>query len=310
MHKAPVILFVDSRESAGTAVALLEESGYKVIRVSGPVQTMQRITDDPPQLIILAPAFAAPGGGALLTDLRSDGILAHIPIVLFLAEGTLPESIDWLRVPCDDYLLEPCSPAELRARVALALARGQRDVNANPLTGLPGNVSIMREVERRLERSESFAVAYLDVDNFKSFNDKYGFARGDEVLRMTARILLNAVRTACPAHGYVGHVGGDDFLFITDALHIEHACKAVIENFDLIVPNFYDDDDRARGSIESIDRTGNPHTFPLMSCSIAVIDASGGRVRHLGDISARAVEVKHYAKEMPGSNYLVDRRKA
>ena len=309
MAEARQVLLVDNRDSAQATFSLLEEAGYRVTWVRSAAAALQRITDLPPQAILLAPEFSPPGGGALLTDLRSDSVLSQIPVLLFLAREVAPNSIDWLRVPCDDFVCEPYEPDTLCARLALALARGQRDINANPLTGLPGNVSIMREVEHRLEHSEPFAVAYLDVDHFKPFNDKYGFARGDEVLRMTARIVVNAVRAICPAHGYVGHVGGDDFIFITEAPRIEQACRNVIENFDLVLPNFYDDDDRERGTIESIDRRGNPQTFPLMTCSIAVVDASGGNIQHLGDLSARAAEVKHFAKELPGSNFLVDRRR-
>lgn len=308
--ESPRILLVDGRDAAGATTAILEDAGYRVTRATTAAQALQRVTDTPPGLVLLAPEFGPPGGGSLLTDLRTDGLVAHVPVVLLLEAPATPESIEWNRVPCDDFLVEPWAPAELCARTALALARGQRDVNANPLTGLPGNMCIMREIERRLARNDAFAVAYLDIDHFKSYNDKYGFARGDEILRMTARIVVNAVRSVAPVQGYVGHVGGDDFLFLTDSPRIEAACKEILNHFDLVVPNFYDDEDRARGTIESTDRQGKPQTFPLMTCSIAVIDVGSSAIRHPGDISARAAEVKHFAKELPGSNYLVDRRKA
>jgi len=216
--------------------------------------------------------------------------------------------VDWVRLRVDEFLVAPYSDEELLARVQICLARAQRDLNANPLTGLPGNIAIIREAEARLKRNAPFAVAYLDLDHFKPFNDKYGFLRGDEVLRMTARVVVNAARAIKSDHSFVGHVGGDDFVFMAPSDLIGRACDEITRNFDLLIPNFYDEEDRIRGAIHSIDRQGNTSTFSLMTCSIAVIDAAGHAVKHVADISARAAQVKKYAKSIQGSSTCYDRR--
>ncbi len=289
--------------------AALEAAGFTVREAADARSLLSALYSSPPRCIVL-PA-ACPGsraGQPLVLELKNDNAYGHAPVLVTLPAERIPE-MDWQRFPADDYLAEPFSDEELVARVRLCIARTGRDVNANPLTGLPGNYSIMREAERRLDSGDTFALAYVDLDNFKPFNDKYGFARGDEVLRMTARILVNVIGGLGSRETYVGHVGGDDFLFITPSHLVEHACADVCRNFDLVLPNFYDDEDRTRGEIRSVDRAGNPQTFPLMGCSIAVIDTARSAVQHLSEMSARAAVVKKYAKSLPGSDYLVDRRR-
>jgi diguanylate cyclase (GGDEF)-like protein len=152
-------------------------------------------------------------------------------------------------------------------------------------------------------------LCYLDLDNFKAFNDCYGFARGDEALRMTARIVSNVVQRISDGAGFVGHVGGDDFFFIIPAQCGKECCEEIITNFDLVIPTLMDEEDRARGYIESKDRQGNPQRFPLLSASIAVIDLTITELNHLGEASAIAGELKKAVKKRKGSNYMVNRRK-
>jgi diguanylate cyclase (GGDEF)-like protein len=243
----------------------------------------------------------------VLDAVKHDRAFGHLPVMIVLDETTRA-SISWASAICDDYLIRPLNADELLARVALCIARSHRDVNANPLTGLPGNLTIMREAARRLESGDPFAMGYVDLDHFKAFNDKYGFERGDQVLRMAARVLVNAVNRLGIAGAYVGHVGGDDFILMVPSAHTTQACAAIIRDFDTIVRDFYDDEDREAGEIRSKDRQGNPQTFPLMSCSIAVVDTESSDIRHVGELSARAAEVKKEAKRVDGSTYMIDRR--
>lgn len=303
------VLIVDDRPDAEALRDVLASEGFLVRIARGSGEAFQRLHANPPGCLLVAAHFSALAGHSLLQDLKDDNLCGRLPALLLVEASRVSQGIDWTRLPADDYIAEPFDPAELVTRVRLCLARAQRDINANPLTGLPGNVSIMREAERRLALGQPFALAYLDIDHFKSFNDKYGFSRGDEVLRMTARVVSNAVHALNDPDVYVGHVGGDDFVFLVPSRAVEQACKEVLRNFDLIVPNFYDDEDRARGLIESVDRQGNTRSFPLMSCSVAVVDTALVDVEHLAGISERAAAVKHFAKGLPGSNYLIDRRR-
>lgn len=289
--------------------SLLEAAGFALCGAPDSKAALERIHNDPPGILVLPYAGDGIEAHPLLLSLRSDNLYGRMPIVLTLTEADLSRGVDWEALPCDDYLVTPAQEGELLSRLRLAAARVQREMDANPLTGLPGNITIMREAERRLASGEPFAVAYLDLDHFKPFNDRYGFIRGDEVLRMTARIMLNAIRSLRSPNTYVGHVGGDDFIFITPVELVEQACKRVLADFDHIILNFYDEEDRIAGAISSEDRQGRPRRFPIMSCSIAVVDAGQSAVDHIGDISARAAEVKRFAKGLPGSNYIIDRRR-
>lgn len=285
----------------------LEASGRRVLCAETPNSVPSLIHEGPPSCLIMRWNLVNRDGAPLLDELKSDNVYGHLPVIVTVSQEEL-ESINWTTIPADDYLLRPFRERNTLARVHLCEARALRDLHANPLTGLPGNLPIMREAERRLEKHAPFAVAYLDIDHFKPFNDKYGFSRGDEVLRMTARLLVNAVRDAQNPDTYVGHVGGDDFIFMAPCEIMDKICEKVIQSFDMVVPNFYDDEDRMAGAIQSIDRQNNPQSYPLMGCSIAVVDTGASHIEHVGDISERAAEVKKYAKTFPGSNYIIDRR--
>ncbi len=289
-------------------VGLLNNAGYQAKPVVEPELIQTIIQEEPPSCIIVPFSLrCADGTTSLIETLKNDPIYGHLPMITTLTLQDL-EGINWTNLRVDDFLTEPFEQSTLLARVQICLARAQRDLNANPLTGLPGNISIIREAEARLRSGAPFCVAYLDLDHFKPFNDKYGFLRGDEVLRMTARIVVNAVRGTNRRDTYVGHVGGDDYVFILPTEVTPSVCEQVIRNFDLLIPNFYDEEDRILGAIHSIDRQGNSTTFSIMTCSIAVVDSSIHQIKHVADISARAAQVKKLAKSMPGSSTCFDRR--
>lgn len=309
MSEAPHILVVDSEAGTNSiAVEVLSAAGYAANFAPRPGLIQSMIQETPPNCIVVPYELkGALPGVSLAEDLKNDTIYGHLPMLITLSAQDLP-SVDWGKLKVDEFLLAPYTGQELLARVQICLARAQRDLNANPLTGLPGNIAIIREAEARLSRGDNFAVAYLDLDHFKPFNDKYGFIRGDEVLRMTARVVVNAARGTKSDLSFVGHVGGDDFVLIAPSELIEGACEEILRNFDLLIPNFYDEEDRIRGAIHSIDRQGDTSTFSTMTCSIAVIDAAAHAVKHVAEISARAAQVKKYAKSIKGSTTCFDRR--
>jgi diguanylate cyclase (GGDEF)-like protein len=216
--------------------------------------------------------------------------------------------IEWENTPVDDYLRKPLDPGETRSRIFLALSRAAGVRDANPLTRLPGNYSIMKELQERIDHKPRFAVGYVDLDYFKSFNDKYGFLRGDEIIKMTARLLTNSIRRLSSPDAFVGHIGGDDFVFIVPCENVEGVCRELIGNFDLVIGNFYDEEDRIHGYIEAKNRRGRNERFPLMSVSIAVVTNEYRPIKHIGQISAIAAEVKKRVKAMDGSNYIKDLR--
>jgi len=298
-----------------------------------PGAAVDRLLNAPPDLLLVdgpdggdAPAL---DGRRLVEMVKGENVYRSTPVILVLDPEALDLGPDWTRVQADDFLLRqpglpvpgapgaglpglaalPLDPVEAAARIALTVARARRTQDTNPLTLLPGNTSIMQAVQARIDARELFALGYADLDHFKAFNDKYGFARGDEVLRMAARLLVNTVRQAADATGFVGHVGGDDFVFAVPAAVARPVCERFIAAFDAIVPGFYDADDRARGAIASRDRGGNPCTFPLMAVSIAVVVNHDAKLVHYGEASSIASELKKRAKATPGSSYVLDRRR-
>jgi diguanylate cyclase (GGDEF)-like protein len=182
-------------------------------------------------------------------------------------------------------------------------------LDANPLTRLPGNTSIINTVQRLFAYGTDFALAYADLDHFKPYNDKYGFSRGDEILLMAARIIGNTVSMQQSDPSFVGHIGGDDFVFVLSPDVVEDACRSIISDFDAIVPSFYDPADRAHGYILSYDRQGKEQIFPILSISIAVVRNIQAKYSCYAELSHAAGQVKSITKDTPGSTYVIDRRK-
>jgi GGDEF domain-containing protein len=185
----------------------------------------------------------------------------------------------------------------------------QISLDASPLTRLPGNIAIEREINRRLQEGNRFALCYADLDNFKSFTDHYGYIKGSELIRLSGEIVYEVVNTHAGSDAFVGHVGGDDFVAVIAADKADAVCSAILGRFDAEVVKHYTPEDLARGGIEGADRYGTERFFPIMTISIAVIINEAGEFSTAVEIAKTAAEIKDFAKEKPGSNYLINRRK-
>lgn len=179
----------------------------------------------------------------------------------------------------------------------------------SPLTGLPGNVQIHSELKKRLSKQEEFSVLYLDLDNFKAYNDVYGFLKGDKIIQYTANTILEEIHTE-GGSGFVGHVGGDDFIAIVSYTEVDDLCQRIIARFDKQIKEFFTDEDAEKGYIEIANRRGIIEKFPLTSISIAVVVADKNRFRNILEIGDVAAQVKHAVKTVMGSSYTIDRRKS
>jgi len=304
--KRVLLLHRDPSEAEILSETLVQH-GFQVIvgDQSGPA--MDTLVHHPPQIVLAAEGAQGRSIETLVRELNADPLIGQLPLVVLVREVRL-DDVDWGALAVDDYVSVPYKPDDLVRRLRLCLSRQTRSLDANPLTRLPGNTSILRETTRRIECGKPFAVGYLDIDNFKSFNDRYGYARGDEVLMVTCRLVTTVVSEQAGAEGFVGHVGGDDFVFVTDPEVMDRACEAIIKRFDLVIPDFYDTEDRLRGYIDSMDRKGNHEQFPLMTLSIAVVTNEGAPIHHPGDISKIVSQLKKQAKAMKGSVYIKDQR--
>ncbi len=263
------------------------------------------IYNDIPNLLIMD-LKGDPEGVSLLNSLKEDPLFANLSVLVILDEGD--QTPDWENLLVEDYIW--CKDLERDActKVNLCFSRSTRMVEVNPLTRLPGNISINRQIQNRLDNGISFALAYADLDHFKPFNDKYGFSRGDEVIKITGRLMLNIVRNKSLRNSFVGHIGGDDFVCIMDPLLIEETCQEVIDAFDRIVPSFYDPQDRESGFIKSYDREGHARQYPIMSISIGIVRVEKDAYSHYGEVTSIASEMKHIAKKSTKSCYTVNRR--
>ncbi len=184
----------------------------------------------------------------------------------------------------------------------------QRYLDASPLTRLPGNLAIEQVLKGKMDKGEKFALCYIDLDDFKAFNDKYGYAKGSDLIKMTGEVLYRAKDKYAEQQDFVGHIGGDDFVLITSPDGAEQVCQAIISEFDRLIPEYYAEEDRANGFIEGIDRYGVKRRFSIMSISIAVVSDVKRSFRSPIEIAKVATEIKDYVKSLPGSNYLIDRR--
>ena len=176
------------------------------------------------------------------------------------------------------------------------------------LTGLPGNVQIHAELKKRIANKGEFSVLYLDLDNFKAYNDVYGFLRGDEIIEFTAQTTLKCIHETFPEGSFVGHIGGDDFIAIVPSIEVDNICQSIVATFDKEVTKFFTDDDLERGYIEVANRKGIIEQFPLTSISIGVVIGEKGRFSNILEIGEIGAQVKHVAKSIMGSSYAIDRR--
>jgi diguanylate cyclase (GGDEF)-like protein len=213
-----------------------------------------------------------------------------------------------LTAGADDYVIKPCDPIELVARVKGTLRRAREMRALSPLTGLPGNVRIQEELQLLIREGKPFALLYADLDNFKAYNDHYGFLRGDEALRFTARALQESAVEIAGEGAFVGHVGGDDFVIICPPEHAEPICEMTVDKFDRAVPDLYQQEDRERGYIEIENRRKEVEQFPLMSISIGVATTDRRTFSHHGEAVSVAGELKEFAKRTKGSSFAIDRR--
>ncbi len=303
------VLVADDDPDILTVVKInFELDGFEVDTAVDGEDALQKATSNPPNAIVLDIMMPRMDGLTALHRLRSQATTANIPIILLTARGLPEDRVRGLELGADDYITKPFDITELAARVRAVLRRTQAARDLSPLTGLPGNFKITAEIEARIRDREPFALVHGDLDNFKAFNDHYGFMRGDEVIRFCARSFAEGAQSLDLGESFIGHIGGDDFVAITPPDMAESFCKEVIERFDDGILDLYDTADALRGYIEVIDRRGERYAFPVVSLSLGVASTDVREISTQWEASAIAVEMKEFAKKQPGSTYRIDRR--
>ena len=248
-----------------------------------------------------------PDPASVCLSLKQDAFSAIVPIVIMAPARRETIVLDALAAGADEVLSPLMEPREQLLRLRMILRRADRDVSVHPTTRLPGTVQIERDIGMRIRRGEMFAVCYADLDHFKEYNDRYGYNEGDRVIRMLARLLRDVVK-GHSAEGFIGHIGGDDFIFNISLENMRACCDDIIELFDELVPYQYTEDDRRAGYFLGRDRRGNILWVPIMTLSIGVVTNQSRKFTHTARVSELATEMKTFAKKLPGSVYAVDRR--
>jgi diguanylate cyclase (GGDEF)-like protein len=302
-----VILVADDEDAMVLMLRdALRGADYEVVVAHNGEEAMAQLRKSPPDLVLLDVKMPKMSGYDVCRQIKSDVFLRHIPVMLLTAQSGVNNKVTGLEQGADDYVTKPFDLAELIARIRTLLRRTRLGLEANPLTRLPGNVTIETEILARIQSKSPFAVLYIDLNSFKAYNDTYGFVKGDEVIRETARLVLTQ---SSLSQGFVGHIGGDDFVVLTTPDQAEALCKNLIKAFDAKVSDFYTSEDQARGYVETKDRRGQSSRFPLLSMAIGVVTNQYRPIASLGEVSTIGAEMKHFAKDNKGSAYAIDRRR-
>jgi DNA-binding response OmpR family regulator len=281
--------------------------GFRVRRVCDGASALAAIDERLPDLVLLDLMMPRMDGLEVCRRLRANPETVGLPVIALTARNLSADRVVGLTAGADDYIVKPFDTVELIARVRSALRRNSEMRAVSPLSGLPGNTQIHREIGERVLADSSFAVCYLDLDEFKLYNDRYGFLRGDEVIMLLARCLREAARETDP-RPFLGHVGGDDFVYVCLPGQAEALCRAAMAAFDARIGQLYDPEDRDRGYLVLTDRRGRQVTYPLVSVSAGVATTERRWFDDPREAVAIATEMKAVAKRSPGSTMAVDRR--
>jgi diguanylate cyclase (GGDEF)-like protein len=245
-----------------------------------------------------------PDGHQVCDMIKNDVNLRKIPVIILTSSDDISDKLQGLDGGADDYITKYVDRRELEARIKSVVRRQRQNLDSNPLTHLPGNSVIQNLLMQKVDEKSKFSVAYTDLDNFKAFNDKYGFQRGDDVILFTARVL----KESCDNDDFVGHIGGDDFVIITAPQRINKITEKVVNKLDSGIIDFYDADDREKGYVETKNRQGDLQKFPFVSISIAVTTNVHRDFANIGEIVKVVTELKKFAKQKEGSSVVFDKR--
>jgi diguanylate cyclase (GGDEF)-like protein len=281
--------------------------GFAVSHVRDADELMAWALRTRPRIVLLDARRDPAGPHAACERLKADSYTGIVPTVI-VARDACPALAAAFAAGADEVIAPHAGDAEVALRLDALLRRSDRDTLVHPSTRLPGTVEIEAEITRRLEAQAPFAVCYADLDHFKEFNDRYSYYDGDRVIRIVARILHDVVKGTCGEGGFVGHIGGDDFIFVIPLADVAEICGEIVSTFDLLVPFQYSEQDRRAGYYFGKDRRGQLHRVPLMTLSIGVVTNERRHFTHAAQVSELATEMKSYAKTLAGSVYSIDRR--
>jgi len=288
---------------------LLEQEGFEVQLASDGEEAWKAVASFHPDLVLLDVMMPRMDGFAVLDIIRTGFETARLPVILLTAKGEEEDKVRGLRGGANDYIMKPFNHDELLLRVSNLLEATRREREANPLTGLPGNRAIEREILKRFAGGRDFAFMYVDIDRFKSFNDRYGYSRGDRAISFLAGVLVGNTQKYGSGHDFVGHVGGDDFVVVSESDVAADLAARIVREFDEGKGDLHDHEDRDKGFLEVENRNGQAERFPLITLTLALVENARGRFEHPAQLSDTMAELKRYGKTKPQSVVVRERRK-
>jgi PleD family two-component response regulator len=303
------ILVVDDDEWILRMVStVLRNEKYEIITASDGEEGLATALTTRPDLIILDVMMPGMDGYTVCRKIREERRFQKLPVLFLTAKHEVESRMLSLDNGANDYLTKPYDRRELLLRVRnhINTSRAQRD--SNPLTGLPGNYAIELELKTRLERSEDFALLYIDLDNFKAYNDTYSYRAGDRVIQLTAQLLNQVFDQNGNRKDFIGHIGGDDFVAITTLEKADAICNAFVSAFDCAVLDHYRPEDKARGYVEVENRRFQLERFPLVSVTIALVETDRYQIDHIAMLNDVVADLKKRGKRIPGSVVVRDQR--
>ncbi len=307
-EKARILVADDDPHIREILHFLLEQEGFEVQTAADGEEAWKVVAGFQPDLVLLDVMMPGMDGFAVLEIIRAGYETARLPVIMLTAKGDVTDRVQGLRGGANDYIIKPFQQDELLLRVTNLLETTRREREANPLTGLPGNRAIEREIKGRLNEGKDFGLMYIDIDRFKSFNDYYGYSRGDRAISFLAGVLVGCTQKFGSQRDFVGHVGGDDFVVVTEAQGSEGLAQHIIDEFDHGAGDLHDQEDLKRGYLVVDGRNGKSTRFPLITLTVALVDHMIGRYTHPAELSDALAELKRYGKSKPFSVVVRERR--
>ena len=283
----------------------IDEYKFKTVRTSELEVALRNI----PSLLIIDEDNTDINIVEFCKSIRSNEDNSITPIIVVSSQREKEHAVDVLKTDVQYYIKKPIDDEFFYYTIKNIVGLLTKNRRISPLTGLPGNVQIQTEMKKRLLNKETFAILYFDLDNFKAYNDVYGFSNGDEIIKFTARTISKHVHQIENSDNFIGHIGGDDFVAIIGQTDYDKVCQEIIAEFDKYTVDFYNEDDVERGYVEVANRRGIIEQFPLTTISIAVLEVDSKVYKTTLEIGEVAGQIKHQAKTVPGSAYVINRRR-
>lgn len=302
-----IFIIDDKKELIDILNNLFKEQDYNFITVS--TDEFEIALRNIPSMIIIDEDNIDKNIIQLMNIIRGNEDNSITPVIVLSSNRDKEHRVEVLENGVQYYIIKPIYEEFLYYTVINLINLLEINRRISPLTGLPGNVQIQAEMKKRLLKGETFAMIYFDLDNFKAYNDVYGFSNGDEIIKFTANIITKQVHRIIEAGNFVGHVGGDDFVAVVSMTNYEDLCKEIIKDFDDNIHEYYSEEDIERGFVEVANRRGIIEQFPLVSISIGVVEVNSKNYKNTLEIGEVGAQVKHQAKTKMGSAYIINKRK-